>query len=140
MARPVIVDAAFDIFDSEGNVAVAAGTRGTVIAATIPPQAARFQVEFLAYTGTTTVWAAPGQLTFLDGKIGEARAIISSEGAFIVDIDFVELMSDVDLVVNNSLTFNQNKIDLITNEPGYVIRITANPNGDLDIANIYIGE
>lgn len=132
MNRPVIVVAKFDILEN-GSIIVAKGTVGTVLEADTPPTVGRFYVEFQGDDNPVTRWVVAEQLIWRDGFLGPLRAILLSQAIVVVDVDFVSLMSPLDLLINNNLTFDGSTIDMFTDD-GYKIRISSNANNDLTVS------
>lgn len=132
MDRPVNVVAKFDILEN-GNLLVSKGTLGTVLEADTPPIVGRFYVRFQGDDNPVDRWVVTEQLIWRDGFLGPLRAILLSQAIVVVDVDFVSLMSPLDLLINNNLTFDGSTIDLFTDD-GYKIRISSNANNDLTIS------
>lgn len=130
--RSVKVIARNNILNTDGSVAVAAGSKGVVIQTQYPPTASGFLVQFDRTSGPFTKWLANDEIVWMDGFLGPLRAILQTQSAVIVDVDFVNLYSRVDLIVDDRLTFTSNSVDMFTDD-GYKIRITYNANAELNI-------
>jgi len=130
--RPVNVVVKKNILATDGSVSVASGSSGTVVQSQYPPSAKGFQVQFSRSGGDVFVWLPSEDLIWRDGLLGPLRAILQTQSAVIVDADFVSLISPVDLVVDDRLSFSGNSVDLFTDD-GYKIRITSDANSDLRV-------
>lgn len=130
--RPVLVTLKKNIIASDGSISVAAQSVGTVVETQYPPTAKGFYVTFQRSGGNVSVWLPPEDLIWRDGILGPLRAILQTQSAVIVDAEFVNLISSVDLVVDDRLSFAGNSIDLRTDD-GFSIRITSDANSDLRV-------
>lgn len=130
--RQVKVIAKNNVMNSDGSVAVAAGSKGVVIQTQYPPSSSGFLVQFDRTAGPLTKWMSGDEVVWMDGFLGPLRAILQTQSAVVVDVDFVNLYSKVDLIVDDRLTYTANAVDMFTDD-GYKIRITYNANAELNI-------
>lgn len=138
MSRPVTVATKFDLIE-DGVVVVAKGVTGTVVGCEEPPTSnGRFQVSFNQQDQVIVRWLTSEQITWRDGFLGPLRAILQTRSALLVDCDFVQLFSPIDLVVGGQLTYDGSVIDLKTDD-GYSIRIKSDANNDFTISYLYTG-
>ncbi|TXH14528.1 MAG: hypothetical protein E6R03_09065 [Hyphomicrobiaceae bacterium] len=130
--RSVRVITKNNILNTDGSIAVAAGSKGVVTQTQYPPTAAGFLVQFDRTGGPISKWLSNDEIVWMDGFLGPLRAVLQTQSAVIVDVDFVNLYSRVDLIVDDRLTFTANSVDMFTAD-GYKIRITYNANAELNI-------
>lgn len=130
--RPVSVTAKDNIFQSDGTLLIAKGTNGQVKSVYDPPYISRYEVTFDVSGVPTDVWVSSTDLTWADGLIGPARAIIQLRSTVIVDCEFQEITPVQDLVIDGKLLPSSGHIKLITDD-GYEIHVTANANNDIQL-------